>query len=184
MFPFRFRSSVDASLIEEKNNITEPDEGKLVLDIEESFGKLRDSVLTLTNSPLSPEGLLAIQNQSGTLSRKLLILSQLNGKALEDKTDDAKASIKRAWGQISILASICFLIGFSFTFSFTTYFNRQFFQLYNGIKGIAASNYDRHFNFEGNNEFYEISLIFNEMVDKIKEKDPSLPERSFSSKEQ
>lgn len=176
-------ASIDASLIEEKNNITEPEEGNLVLDIEAGYGTLKDTILTLANSRLTPEGLLAIQNKSGDLSAKLLTLSQINGKALEDKTDDAKASIKRAWGQISILTSICILIGFSFTFSFTTYFNRQFFQLYNGIKGIAANNYNEPFYFEGNNEFYEISVIFNEMVDKIKGKKPPLPEITISSKE-
>jgi two-component system, NtrC family, sensor histidine kinase KinB len=163
-------ASVDASLIEEKNNITEPKEGKLVSDIETSYTEFSDSVMKLMSSPLTTDKLLALQNKTGNLSVKLSNLSQINGKALEDKTDDAKAFSKGAMAKMTILASICFLIGFSFTFSFSTYFNRQFFQLYQGIKDIAASDYNQHLFFEGNNEFYEVSLIFNEMVDRIKEK--------------
>ena len=69
---------------------------------------------------------------------------------------------------MTILASICFLIGMSFTFSFASYFNQRFFQLYNGIKEIVSSNFDQHLYFDGNDEFYEISLVFNEMADKLK----------------
>ena len=69
---------------------------------------------------------------------------------------------------MTILASICFLIGMSFTFSFASYFNQRFFQLYNGIKEIVSSNFDQRLYFDGNDEFYEISLVFNEMADKLK----------------
>ena len=69
---------------------------------------------------------------------------------------------------MTILASLCFLIGMSFTFSFASYFNQRFFQLYNGIKEIVSSNFDQRLYFEGNDEFYEISLVFNEMADKLK----------------
>ena len=92
----------------------------------------------------------------------------MNGNAIEMKTDDAKASSKSALTQMTILASLCFLIGMSFTFSFSSYFNQRFFQLYNGIKEIVSSNYDQHLYFDGKDEFYEISLVFNEMADKLK----------------
>jgi methyl-accepting chemotaxis protein len=92
----------------------------------------------------------------------------MNGKALEVKTDDAKASSQNALTKMTILASLCFLIGMSFSFSFATYFNRRFFQLYNGLKEVVSSNFDQHLYFDGNDEFYEISLVINEMADKLK----------------
>ena len=159
---------INQSLISEKNNITEPGEDKLVSGIETDYIELRDSVLTIIKSPKSAAGMLYLQNKSGNLYQQLSILSQMNGKALEVKTDDAKSSSKSALTKMTILATMCFLIGMSFTFSFASYFNRRFFQLYNGIKEIGSGNFDQRLFFDGNDEFHEISLVLNEMADKLK----------------
>lgn len=159
---------INKSLASEKNNITEPGEDKLVSDIEADFTKYRDSALKLKTSPKSEENILSLQNESGVLYQQLSLLSQMNGKALEVKTDDAKASSKSALTQMTILATLCFLIGMSFTFSFASYFNRRFFQLYYGIKEIVSSNFDERLYFDGKDEFHEISLVINEMAEKLK----------------
>ena len=112
--------------------------------------------------------MLYLQNKSANLYQQLSILSQMNGKALEVKTDDAKASSKSALTKMTILATMCFLIGMSFTFSFASYFNRRFFQLYYGLKEVVSSNFNQRLFFDGNDEFYEISLVVNEMADKLK----------------
>jgi nitrate/nitrite-specific signal transduction histidine kinase len=58
----------------------------------------------------------------------------------------------------------------SYTFSFAFYFNQRIYQLHNGIKQIVASNFNQHLFFEGHrDEFYEISVVFNEMADKLKD---------------
>jgi nitrogen fixation/metabolism regulation signal transduction histidine kinase len=160
---------VEKSLQLEKNNLTEPGEDKLVSDIEAGYSEYRDSVLKIMKSPKSLACMLYLQEKSGNLYQQLLLLSQMNGKALEAKTDDAKASSKKALTQMTILATLCFLIGLSFTFSFASYFNKRFNQLYNGIKEIVSSNFDQRLFFEGKDEFYEISLVFNEMAEKLKE---------------
>lgn len=161
-------SLINSSLNSEKNNITEPGEDKLVSDIDADFIKYRDSALKLQRLPKSDVGILNLQNESGILYQQLSLLSRMNGKALEVKTDDAKASSKSALTQMTILATMCFLIGMSFTFSFASYFNRRFFQLYYGIKEIASSNFDERLYFDGKDEFYEISLVINEMAEKLK----------------
>jgi methyl-accepting chemotaxis protein len=158
---------INQSLISEKNNITEPGEDKLVSGIEAEYIEYRDSIATIIKSPKSSADMLYLQNKSGNLYQQLLILSQMNGKALEVKTDDAKAFSKSALTKMTILATLCFLVGMSFTFSFSSYFNRRFFQLYNGIKEIVSSNFDERLYFDGNDEFYEISLVFNEMAEKL-----------------
>jgi methyl-accepting chemotaxis protein len=157
------------SLLAEKTNITEPGEDKLVSDIDSEYSGYRDSVLKGFELSLSAQGLVSLQNRSGSLYEKLLLLSEMNGNAIQSKTDDARSYSQRALTQMTILASFCFLIGMSFIFSFTSYFNQRFFQLYNGIKDIVSSNFDQHLYFTGNDEFYEISLVFNEMADKLKE---------------
>jgi two-component system, NtrC family, sensor histidine kinase KinB len=159
---------INKSLKEEKNNITEPGEDKLVSGIESGYNEFRDTILNYIKSP-KQEILLYSQNKSGELYQQLLLLSQINGKALEVKTDDAKATAKSALTQMTILATLCFLIGMSFTFSFASYFNQRFFQLYYGIKEIVSSNYDQRLFFDGKDEFHEISLLLNEMAAKLKE---------------
>jgi nitrogen fixation/metabolism regulation signal transduction histidine kinase len=91
----------------------------------------------------------------------------MNGKAIELKTDDAKLSSKNAVTGMTILGSFCFLIALSFIYSFASYFNERFFQLYNGIKEIVASNYGQRLYFDGVDEFTEISVVFNQMAEKL-----------------
>lgn len=160
---------IDRSLADEKNNLTEPGEDNLVSGIETGYGIYKASVMKIIHSPGSPAALLELYNESGELHRQLLLLSQMNGKAIEVKTEDAKLSAKRALAQMTILATLCFLIGMSFTFSFASYFNQRIFQLHNGIKEIVASNFGQRLFFDGKDEFYEISLVFNEMAEKLKQ---------------
>jgi methyl-accepting chemotaxis protein len=160
---------INQSLKSEKNNFTEPGEDKLVSEIETDYNEYRDSLQIIIKSPKSAATLFYLQNKSGTLYQQLSILSQMNGKALEVKTDDAKASSKSALTKMTVLATMCFLIGMSFAFSFASYFNRRFFQLFNGIKEIGSGNFDQRLFFDGNDEFSEISQVVNEMADKLKE---------------
>ena len=159
---------INQSLLSEKNNITEPGEDKLVSGIEADYIEYRDSLQTIIKSPKSAAGLFYLQNKSGNLYQQLSLLSQMNGKALEVKTDDAKASSQSALTKMTILATMCFLIGMSFAFSFAAYFNRRFFQLYHGLKEIVSSDFNQRLYFDGNDEFSEISVVVNEMADNIK----------------
>ena len=161
---------INLSLGSERNNITEPGEDKLVSGIETNYLEYRDSLQTLVKSAESAAGLLYLQNKSANLYQQLSILSQMNGKALEVKTDDAKASSQSALTKMTILATMCFLIGMSFAFSFAAYFNRRFFQLYHGLKEIVASNFEQRLYFDGNDEFSEISVVVNEMAENLKKK--------------
>jgi methyl-accepting chemotaxis protein len=160
---------MNTALLAEKNNITEPGEDKLVSGIESGYADYRGTVLKCLTLSNQNDLMLYLQNKSGDLNQQLLLLSQMNGKALEAKTDDAKATSKSALTQMTVLATLCFLIGMSFTFSFASYFNQRFFQLYYGIKEIVSSNYDQRLFFNGKDEFHEISLLLNEMAAKLKE---------------
>ena len=157
------------SLQLEKNNITEPGEDKLVSGIETGFDEYSDSVEKFIKSPKPVAKVLYLQKEFGNLYQQLLLLSQINGKATELKTNDAKVSAKNALKQMTVLGTLCFLIALSFTYSFASYFNERFFQLYNGIKEIVSSNYGQRLYFEGKDEFYDISLVFNEMAEKLNE---------------
>lgn len=158
---------IDKSLQAEKNNITEPGEDKLVSLIESDFKDYRDVVKNSIELPHASEKIFSMQKISAIILQQLVLLSEMNGKALEIKTDDAKVYSQSALTKMTILATLCFLIGMSFTFSFASYFNRRFFILYNGIKEVISGNYNKRLLLDGDDEFYELSLVFNEMIDKL-----------------
>ena len=158
---------IDKSLQLEKGNLTEPGEDKLVAGIESGFVEYRDSIVKFMGSTPSADRILYFQKRLGSLSQQLVLLSQMNGKAIEAKTDDAKVSAKNALTGMTILGSFSFLIALSFIYSFASYFNERFFQLYNGIKEIASSNYGQRLYFDGADEFNEISVVFNQMAEKL-----------------
>lgn len=157
----------DKSLQLEKGNITESGEDKLVAVIESAFKEYRDSITNFSGSVPTANQILFFQNKLKFLSQQIVLLSQMNGKAIELKTDEAKLSSKKAVTGMTILGSFCFLIALSFTYSFASYFNERFFQLYNGIKEIVSSNYGQRLYFDGRDEFNEISVVFNQMAEKL-----------------
>jgi len=157
------------SLKLEKNNITEPGEDKLVSGIETDYIEYRDSVLKFIKSSNPVIKVLYLQKKFDSLYQQLMLLSQMNEKAIEEKTNDAKVSAKKAALQMTSIGTLCFLIAYGFTFIFSTYFNERFYKLLNGIKEIVSSDYSQRLNIDGNDELYEISLVFNDMADKLRE---------------
>jgi methyl-accepting chemotaxis protein len=155
------------SLELEKNNITEPGEDKLVSGIETDYIEYRDSVLEFIKSTNPAVNVLSLQKRFDSLYQQLMLLSQMNEKAIEEKTNDAKVSAKKATFQMTFIGTMCFLIAYGFTFVFSSYFNERFYKLYNGIKEIVSSNYSQRLYLDGNDELCEISLAFNEMAEKL-----------------
>lgn len=158
---------INKSIQLEKTVITEPGEDKLAFTIESEFNKYRDLVVSFMKTPRSDDIVINLQKEYTYFNQKILLLSQMNEKAIEFKTNDAKVAAKNAKIQMEIFGTLCFLITLSFTFSFTSYFNERFTELYNGIKEIVSSNYDHRLYFERKDEFYDISLVFNEMAEKL-----------------
>lgn len=155
------------SLKLEKSNITEIGEDAIAANIETNYNDYRDSVIKFIISPTPVVNVIDLQKRFDILYQQLMLLSQMNEKAIEVKTNEAKISAKKATLQMTIIGSICFLIAYGFTFSFSSYFSERFYKLYDGIKEIKSSNYSRSLYFDGNDELSEISLTFNEMVEKI-----------------
>jgi nitrogen fixation/metabolism regulation signal transduction histidine kinase len=155
------------SLESEKNNITEVGEDQLASDIETNYSDYHNSVVKFMKSPNPVVEVLYLQKKFESLYQQLMLLSQINGKAIEEKTDDAKVSAKKATVQMTFIGTICFLIAYGFTFILSSYFNERFYKLYNGIKEIVSSNYSQKIYLDGNDELCEISLAFNEMAEKL-----------------
>jgi methyl-accepting chemotaxis protein len=162
-------SIIDKSLQLEKNNFTEPGEDKLVSGIDTGLKQYRNSVAVYLNSKQPNTNVLDLQKKYGELYQQLGLLSQMNGKAIEVKTDNNKISSQDALTQMTIIAILCFIIALFYSYSFSSYSNERFFQLYNGIKEIKKSNYKNRLYIDGTDEIYELSLLFNEMAEKLNE---------------
>lgn len=167
IFVHGFLKTFNKSLDLEKTIITEVGENELVAGIDKEYNEYRDSLAAYLRGYASADRLTFLQKKFTSINHQLMLLSQMNGKAIEFKTNDAKASASKALIQMSIIGIVCFLFALSFTYNFASYFNERFFQLYNGIKEIVSSNYGQRLYFEGKDEFYEISLLFNEMAEKL-----------------
>jgi len=160
-------ASFTKSLQFEKNNITEVGEDKLVMLIESSFIAFNDLSTKVVQQPEPFSTAIQMQKAFEELYQQLKLLSQMNEKAIELKTNDSEVSAKNALKQMTFLATLCFLIALSFTYRFASYFSERFSQLYKGIKEIGSSNYGQRLYFDGKDEFYDISLVFNDMAQKL-----------------
>lgn len=158
---------LDKTIQAELRNITEVGEDKLAATIQQGINDHKTVFRQFIQSPKQVDILQTLQNKFDLLTQQLAILSQMNEKAIEVKTMDAKISSKEALTQLTVIGSFCFLIALSFIYSFASYFNERFFQLYNGIKEIVSSNFGQRLYFDGQDEFYEISLLFNKMAEKL-----------------
>jgi len=155
---------IDKSLQSEKNNFTEPGEDKLVAGIETALKVYTDSVVKYLKSQQPVSNVLFLQEKFGVIYQQLTLLSEMNGKAIEVKTDNNKISEQDALTQMTIIAILCFIIALFYSYSFSSYSNERFFQLYNGIKDVVSSNFKKKLYIDGTDEIYEISLVFNEMA--------------------
>lgn len=158
---------LDKTIQAELSNITEVGEDKLAATIRQGINDHKAVFRQFIQSPKQVDIIQKLQNKFDMLTQQLALLSQMNEKAIEVKTMDAKVSSKNALTQLSVIGTLCFLISLSFIYSFAAYFNERFFQLYNGIKEIVSSNFGQRLYFDGKDEFYEISLLFNQMAEKL-----------------
>lgn len=165
---------LDKNIHLELNNITETGEDKLAASINSGIIEYHELYNQFVRFPKQVDNIHLLENKFEHLHQQLTVLSQMNEKAIERKTDDAKVSAKNALMQLSVIGSFCFLIALSFIYSFASYFNERFFQLYNGIKEIVSSNFGQRLYFDGNDEFYEISLLFNQMAEKLEGTNPKM----------
>ncbi len=162
-------ASFKKSLLLEMNNTTEPGEDKLASGIESAYNEYIGYLVACEKKPVSSEIINVSANKFNALYQQMMLLSQMNEQAIILKANDTKKSAQNGLASVSLLGTICFIITLSFTFNFASYFNGRFTKLYNGIKEIGAKNYSQRLYFEGEDEFYDISLVFNEMAQSLNE---------------
>lgn len=138
----------------EEANLTEVGEGDAVRQVRQEWEAFRrDSALA--RLPVVRQALYRIQD--------------LNMQAIVRKNDAAVRSAETATLIIGILGTLCVLIAFSFALNFPSYIAEPLRQLTEGIRAVAARNYQARMRVNAKDEFGEVAAAFNGMVDKLDE---------------
>lgn len=149
----------EQNLQAQEKNITEPGEKELTDSLRENFDAL--------NQKGSADSLRSLirKNISGIM--------QLNLQAINKKNQAAKASAEKAKTIITLILTVCTLIGLTFIFNFPSLVASPIAKLTEGIKAIANKNYGERIHLNRKDEFGQLANAFNTMAEKLDEYDHS-----------
>lgn len=148
-------SSFEKTLQLQEKNITEPGEKELTSSLRKNFNALKihpsaDSLQSLIKDDISN-------------------IMQINLSAIDKKNMAAQASASSAKTIITVLLTICVLLGFTFLFNFPSFVASPIAKLTAGIKSIASRNYSQRIYLNRSDEFGELANAFNSMAEKLDE---------------
>jgi len=96
-------------------------------------------------------------------------IMKVNLSAIDKKNHAAQASAQYAKTIISIIVTVCVLMGFTFLFTFPSLIAGPISKLTEAIKGIAEKKYNQRIHLNRNDEFGELANAFNSMAEKLDE---------------
>lgn len=137
----------------QEQNITEPGEK------ERTQGLRRDFEL-LKNNPAND----SLQRE---IRKDLNAIMQLNLQAISTKNSTAQQYADNAKTIISILLTVCILLGFTFLFSFPSLIASPLAKFMEGIREISNKNYRERINLNRSDEFGELANAFNLMAERL-----------------
>lgn len=139
----------------QQKNITEPGEEQLTTSLEKNFKLLRRSK---GNDQLR-----------SAIRKDISSIMELNLKAIDRKNQAAQFSAQNAKTIISVILTICILLGFTFIFNFPSLVAAPVAKLTEGIKAIAAKDYRQRIHLNRKDEFGDLANAFNSMAEKLDE---------------
>ncbi len=156
---FRGRDSTGAlnkfeqNLQAQEKNITEPGERELTDSLRKNFEALKQEII--------PDSFRALirKNISGIM--------QLNLQAINKKNEAAKASAEKAKTIITLMLTLCTLLGLTFLYNFPSLIASPVAKLTQGIKAIANKNYSERIHLNRKDEFGQLADAFNSMAEKL-----------------
>jgi PAS domain S-box-containing protein len=162
----------EKNLIREENNITETGERELARSVWDNFEKFKK----LLSDPVA----ISIKDKPGFYYANLLptvneikfalfAISDVNMNAIIRKNVKANNTANHSYLVLSIVATICCLVFFTFIFSFPKYIAEPIEILTKSVKEIAKGNFEARVHFKTDDEFGQISEPFNDIATKLEE---------------
>lgn len=134
-------------------NITEPSETFVTRQLRKHFS-------LLAAHPDSVQLETFIRNDiSGIMQINLMAISEKN-KMISQNADNAKFII-------TLLLTICALVGFTFVYNFPGYIANPVVKLTEGIKAISGKQYGQRIHLNRKDEFGEMAIAFNHMAEEL-----------------
>ncbi|GAB3712741.1 ATP-binding protein [Spirosoma flavus] len=145
----------DENLKKQERNITEVGEQKITALLRRDFNRLR----------INKSDTLII-NQ---IQQNLFALDELNREAIVRKSETAKQTADDALLWLTVVATLCVLVVFSFVVNIPSYIANPVRELTQGIKQIASRNFEQRLHIRSSDEFGELARSFNSMAQKLDE---------------
>jgi nitrogen fixation/metabolism regulation signal transduction histidine kinase len=155
------KTAFNTQLIKQEHNITEKGEREATAKVRSAFTVLQAGVGPLAQQEAAEhEARLALRTIEG-----------LNMQAVVAKTAAAEASVNRAVLVLGIVCCFTFLLLFSFSVNISAFVADPLIKLREAFGEISRKNYDHRIGFGNNLEFEELTGAFNQMAERLKERD-------------
>jgi signal transduction histidine kinase/HAMP domain-containing protein len=148
-------NNFESNLELQEKNITEPGEKELTVSLRKNFRELRKKE--------------SIDSFRSLIRKDISAIMQLNLQAIDKKNNAAQASAEKAKTIISIILTICILVGLTFIFNFPSLVAAPIASLTRGIRAISNKNYGERIHLNRTDEFGELANAFNSMAEKLDE---------------
>lgn len=145
----------EKNLALQERNITESGEKGMTAELRKNFELYQ-------LHPLDESHLSAIR-------KGIFKIMDLNMKAIERKSELAKATANEAVFWVAVTGTICFLIAFVLLVNLPSNIANPIKALTQSIQQIAAKNYTQRVYFEDHSEFGQLAKSFNTMAEKLEE---------------
>jgi signal transduction histidine kinase len=145
----------EKSLQLQENNITESGEKEITASLRKNFNELKE---TGSRDSLQLK-----------IRRDISQIMQINLQAIDKKNQAAQKSAENAKTIITIILTICLLIGFTFIFNFPVLVAGPLAKLTEAIKAIANKNYGERIHMNRKDEFGDLANAFNTMAERLDE---------------
>ena len=145
----------EKSLQLQENNITESGEKEITASLRKNFNELKEK---------GSRDTLQLK-----IRRDISQIMQINLQAIDKKNQAAQKSAENAKTIITIILTICLLIGFTFIFNFPVLVAGPLAKLTEAIKAIANKNYGERIHMNRKDEFGDLANAFNTMAERLDE---------------
>ena len=139
----------------QENNITEPGEKEMTASLRKNFNVLKEEGIN--------DSLLLL------IRKDISLIMQVNLQAIDKKNQAAQRSAENAKTIITIILTVCILIGFTFIFNFPSLVASPIAKLTEAIKAIANKNYGERIHINRKDEFGDLANAFNTMAERLDE---------------
>lgn len=148
-------ASIQHNLQLQEENVTEPGEKELTLQMALAFRDLQTGGINTGNISKLRNAAIAVQ--------------EINMKAIIRKNELTRATAEQASNYLIIIVTLCTLAAFTFIVNFPGYVANPIVQLTKSITSIAEKNYEERLHFDRKDEFEELAKAFNQMAEKLDE---------------